>query len=405
MGYAATARLSRRSRIYPTTEQKATLRLWFDASRWCYNRTIELLTTGDEPPRAQWKGVKTEIIHSVPERLKAAPYQVKSIAVRDACLAVSALKRRNRGMKRGQPGFAKASFRSRKYDQNCFIPSSAVKPHGVYPSILGHLRMAEPIPEGHKDSRLVLSHGRYHLAAPAVAQRRVSETQGRVAALDPGIRSFLTWFSEDDAGHIGKGDFGRIQRLCAHLDDLLSRASKAGHQRKRNMHRAADRLRLRIRNLVEELHHKAARYLVDNYDVILIPRFESSDMVRRGARRLRRKSVRNLLTFAHYRFRSFLQWKAEQMGKTVLVVNEAYTSKTCSWSGEMIGNLGGRKVVTGSDGVRLDRDINGARGIFLRALGDTPLLNFGLSRCNTPSGSVLSGLTTTQELTDVVGVC
>ena len=143
----------------------------------------------------------------------------------------------------------------------------------------------------------------------------MSETQGRVVALDPGIRSFLTWFSEDDAGHIGKGDFGRIQRLCAHLDDLLSRASKAGHQRKRNMHRAADRLRLRIRNLVDELHHKAARYLVDNYDVILIPRFESSDMVRRRARRLRRKSVRNLLTFAHYRFRSFLQWKAGPDGQ------------------------------------------------------------------------------------------
>ena len=363
-----------------------------------------MLTTGDNPPKAQWKAVKTPIIHSVPERLKAAPYQVKSVAVRDACLAMSALKRRNKGMRRGEPGFAKPSYRSRKYDQNCFIPASAVKPHGVYPAVLGSLRMAESIPQGHKDSRLVFSHGEYHLAVPVEAQRRVSETQGRVVALDPGIRSFLTWFSEDDSGHIGKGDFGRIQRLCAHLDDLLSRASKGGHQRKRNMYRAADRLRVRIRNLVDELHHKAARFLVDNYDVILIPRFESSDMVRRGVRRLRKKSVRSLLSFAHYRFRSFLEWKAEQAGKTVLVVNEAYTSKTCSWSGEIINNLGGRKVVTGKDGIRLDRDINGARGIFLRALGDTPLLKFGLSRCNTPSGSVLSGLTTTQTLADVVSV-
>ena len=279
-----------------------------------------------------------------------------------------------------------------------------MKPHGVYPTLLGTLRMAEPIPQGHQDSRLIFSHGEYHLSVP-VAQRCASETQGRVVALDPGIRSFLAWFSEGDAGHIGKGDFGRIQRLCAHLDDLLSRASKASHRRKRNMHQAADRMRIRIRNLVDELHHKAARFLADNYDVILIPRFESSDMVRRGARRLRRKNVRNLLTFAHYRFRSFLEWKAEQTGKTVLVVNEAYTSKTCSWSGEIIQNLGGRKIVTGRDGVRLDRDINGARGIFLRALGDTPLLQLGLSRCNTPSGSVLSGLTTTQMLITPVKVC
>ena len=36
----------------------------------------------------------------------------------------------------------------------------------------------------------------------------------RVAALDPGIRTFITWFSETDAGHIAQGAFGRVQRLC-----------------------------------------------------------------------------------------------------------------------------------------------------------------------------------------------
>ena len=48
----------------------------------------------------------------------------------------------------------------------------------------------------------------------------------------------------------------------------------------------------------------------------------------------------------------------------MLLVNEAYTSKTCSWSGEIIQSLGGRRTVAGSDGVRMNRDINGARGIF-----------------------------------------
>ena len=31
-------------------------------------------------------------------------------------------------------------------------------------------------------------------------------------------------------------------------------------------------------------------------------------------------------------------------------------------------------MIAGSDGIRVDRDTNGARGIFLRALGDTPAL-------------------------------
>ena len=97
-------------------------------------------------------------------------------------------------------------------------------------------------------------------------------------------------------------------------------------------------------------------------------------MARRGARKLRAKSVRSMLTFAHFRFRQFLAWKAWQAGKQALVANEAYISKTCSRSGEIIANLGGRRVIRGADGVELDRDINAARGIFLRALGDTPSL-------------------------------
>ena len=81
-----------------------------------------------------------------------------------------------------------------------------------------------------------------------------------------------------------------------------------------------------------------------------------------------------MMTFAHYRFKQFLKHKAYEPGKLVLDVNEAYTSKTCRWTGEVNHKLGGAKVIVGRDGQRMDRDINGARGIFLRALGDTPAL-------------------------------
>ena len=57
-----------------------------------------------------------------------------------------------------------------------------------------------------------------------------------------------------------------------------------------------------------------------------------------------------MLTYTHYRFQRFLAWKCWQAGKQLLLVNEAYTSKTCSWSGEIIPSLGGRKTIVGSDG-------------------------------------------------------
>jgi len=59
----------------------------------------------------------------------------------------------------------------------------------------------------------------------------------------------------------------------------------------------------------------------------------------------------------------------------VLRVNEAYISKTASWTGEL-KTIGGAKFIT-SNGVTVERDINGARGIFLRALGDNPSLRNG----------------------------
>jgi hypothetical protein len=51
---------------------------------------------------------------------------------------------------------------------------------------------------------------------------------------------------------------------------------------------------------------------------------------------------------------------------------EAYTSKTASWTGEVV-KIGSKKVIT-SDGIKVDRDLNAARGILLRALEDTPSL-------------------------------
>ena len=135
---------------------------------------------------ASWKAIKTGIIRSVPPRLQAAPYQVKSIAVRDACQAV-----KNAKLHYKETGeFSQVDFRKRKDPrQGCFIPASAVSQTGIYPTILGPLRMAEPIPNGHKDSRLTLYNGQYHLAVPVEAQRHETETQGRVVALDPGILS------------------------------------------------------------------------------------------------------------------------------------------------------------------------------------------------------------------------
>jgi putative transposase len=76
-------------------------------------------------------------------------------------------------------------------------------------------------------------------------------------------------------------------------------------------------------------------------------------------------------SFAHYRFKQFLISKAEEYSCKVRIVSEAYTSKTCSYCGR-IQNIGSKKLFKCSCGVNVDRDLQGARGIYLRALVALP---------------------------------
>ena len=90
------------------------------------------------------------------------------------------------------------------------------------------------------------------------------------------------------------------------------------------MRKAEYRLRWRSKDLRDELHAKAARFLVDHFDIILVPRFETGQMVARKGRKLRAKTVRSLLTWAHGEFKKKLQAVALQSGKLVVEVSEAY---------------------------------------------------------------------------------
>ena len=339
------------------------------ASRYVYNETVKYLQQSGT--KANWKAIKTELIKSLPEWAKEIPYQIKSIAIKDACTAVREAKKKYK--KTGE--IHQVKFRSRRDKiQSCYIPKSAVSEKGIYHTILGSIAFKEKLPSDIGDCRLVRHLGVIYLCIPYEVSRSRSENQGRVVALDPGVRSFLTFFSETSFGWLGKYDMGRIQRLCYYLDDLISRSTKVNAKKRYRMRKAADKIRLQIRNLIDELHHKIARFLVDNFDIILLPTFETSQMVIKKGRKIKAKSVRQMLTLSHYRFKQFLKHKAFETGKLVLDVNEAYTSKTVSWTGEIVQNLGGRKKIKSNDGRVMDRDLNGGRGIFLRSLVDIPSL-------------------------------
>lgn len=80
-----------------------------------------------------------------------------------------------------------------------------------------------------------------------------------------------------------------------------------------------------------------------------------------------------MLTFSFFKFSQRLEAKSKELNKKILRISEAYTSQTVSWTGE-IKKIGSAKFIK-SNPISMDRDMNGARGIYLRALGDSPLVS------------------------------
>jgi putative transposase len=263
------------------------------------------------------------------------------------------------------------------------------------------------------DTRLMRDRlGKFYLCLLSPLEVQVFDPcrhQTGILALDPGVRTFLTGY--DPRGEVyefGKEDFKRLTNLCHRYDQLPTewrnkhgectkpRRRKKGrkkgrkkssssssssssrpprknnHRHRCHLKRAGRRLQERIRNLVEEVHRKTVKHLVTHYDTILLPKFETSQMVlkKETLRKITSKTARAMLTWAHYRFRTRLINKVrEYPWCRVVVCNEAYTSKTCGACGFVHHDLEGEKVFCCPQcGVIMDRDMNAARNILIRYL-------------------------------------
>lgn len=188
-----------------------------------------------------------------------------------------------------------------------------------------------------------------------------------VCALDPGCRTFQTVYGTDGlVAEVGPS-FAPIERELLKADKVQASITDrtCRSKRRRELKRRLRRTYERVRNRVRDLHHKVASWLCKHYRVILLPKFETQQMVNR----LSSKVSRSMMTWSHYMFQQRLLEQAHHKGNKVLIVSEAWTSKTCGRCGRVNEALGASKVfMCPSCGVVCDRDANAARNILLRNL-------------------------------------
>ena len=196
--------------------------------------------------------------------------------------------------------------------------------------------------------------------------------------MDLGVARFLT---TSDGEVVASPRFlAASAQVIADLERRKARARPGSGNRKR-IRRALARESRKVRNRRRDFHHKTARALINQCDVIALEDLNTAGMAKRPAPRpdpgkpgtflanqARAKAglTRLILDAGWAQFTSILTGKAAEAGRRVVLVNPAGTSIGCHNCGRRCTRPQQKIVICPVHGV-IDADINGARNIASRA--------------------------------------
>ena len=186
------------------------------------------------------------------------------------------------------------------------------------------------------------------------------------ATLDPGVRKSLVSYSPEnqESFMMGKGHANVLIELLIKYDNLLSKSYKEHLTAKEKMRMI--NVRKRVFYLKKEFRDQVASFLAQRYDILLVPKLETTKMARKAERKLRTKVVRSMLTLGHSMIYNRIKEKCSEYGTVFMEVKEHYTSQTCPHCG-CLNKC--NEVYTCKDcNFTCDRDVVGAANIFLKAV-------------------------------------
>ncbi len=371
-----------RIKLLPTEKQKQIFEKWAGTARYVYNKCLEKIKL--DPSLNSVKGYSLLRDENITAKNNSSinaweletPKDIRNGALRDIKKAyVTAWA----NLKNGNIRSFGLNNRLKKkgHEQSMEIPNTAIKLIKKGNNLQGlkiYSRYIQTvikidrnsvkgynISEIEKYARLKKENNQWYLCISYDVAGIENENKEKTCAIDPGIRKFATIYSEDKVIQIIP-DSKKIHKIYNTLD-TFQRLKDNGVITAKIYNKKRCRLQARLKNLVDDLHYKTAKFLTDNYSNILLPSFETQDMVR-GM--LHKRVKRDMLNFSFYKFKTRLMHKASFIKHcNVEIVNEAYTSQTCGFCGNL-KKTSDEKIRCCKCNQIFDRDINGARNIYLK---------------------------------------
>ena len=358
-------------RIYLTNGQRRLLNLTLEECRWVYNQTLATRRDAyEQGVSLSWYETKAMLPGWKEARpsLKLAHSQVLQNVTQRVDLAFQAFFRR---LKEGAEEVGYPRFKGfGRYDSITYPQYGngvEIRSNDLILSKIGRVKVVwhRPIEGTIKTVTLRRARtGKWYVSFSVEVEGERLPASAESVGVDVGLVSFATLSNGEQIANPrfyrrDEADLKRAQKL----KDAAKNAQKWDENRRRK--KALAHIQERIANRRSDFAHKRSRELVSGYQTIV---FEDLAPQQMGARRGRgmRKSI---LDVAWSQFISLTISKAEEAGRTVILVNPRDTSKMCSHCGELVEKkLSERTHTCPHCGLVMDRDKNAALNILHRGL-------------------------------------
>lgn len=254
---------------------------------------------------------------------------------------------------------------------------------------------------------------KYYLYVVSKSDEYIIENRKEICALDPGEKIFQNLYSNELIGKLGDNMRIKILKLQKQIKKYQSILDK--HKNKEGKHLKNSKslknkickLYLKIKGYVNEVHKKSAKFLCENYENILIPEFKTKPMINKykiktenerikkitdktkakielrqlGKRIKLSNNVKFVLSMqSHYKFKQYLKAIAKRYRTNIYEVDESYTSQCCTFCGILSKQYDNKREKTCTAcNLKIDRDLNGSRNIYIKSLCSMPSMKARLA--------------------------
>lgn len=415
-------------KLKPSKEQRVILDEWINTSNYVYNKTVEAIHNGHEinfmklrdklvtkntkkthneyveksneiadlkkkmkesphPELNDLLKTKNIELRNIAKTLKAVentdvsdwecktPKEVRAGAVDDVC---KAYKTGFANLKAGNIKFFNLDYRKNlNTRKSCLLPKNFIKvidnEISIAPTFFSSkFKMGKKTKKKYSnleikhDCRIIKDKGEYFITIPIDVETEKKKQPINICGVDPGVRTFMTSFGNTKSTEYIHNQ-SLLNALNQKLQILKSLRTRPRQRHQRNKYRKAclSKIETRKTNLINEVHWKTINHLLTHNDCIFYGDIKSHDIVKDGVIRTLNRNINDL---KFYTFKQRLLYKASVKGKGIFLVNEAYTSQTCSCCGKRY-KPGSSKVYSCSHCITtMDRDVNASKNILMKGI-------------------------------------